>query len=209
MTHTGQYIWQAPSWPTFIWDSAALLNFLGDCRNRQGSLLAQIRELGFEIQQHARAKILIEETIKTAEIEGERLDSNAVRSSVARRLGLPSAGLPEINNQQADGMVEILLDATLNYEKRLTAERLFGWHAALFPTGYSGLHKIRVASWRNDRQGQMRVASGPIGREKIHYEAPPADRLEGEMENFFCWWEKSRKDMDGILRAGRPELNLL
>ena len=105
------------------------MSFLGDCRYRQGSLLAQMRELGFEIQQHARAEVLIEETIKTAEIEGERLDSNAVHSSVARQLGLPSAGLAAIRDQQADGMVKILLDATLNYEKPLTAERLFGWHA--------------------------------------------------------------------------------
>jgi Fic family protein len=206
MTHAGQYIWQASSWPRFRWESEALLRFLGDCRYRQGSLLAQMRDLGFEIQQHARAEILIEETIKTAEIEGERLDSNAVRSSVARQLGLPSAGLPAISSQQADGMVEILLDATVNYEKKLTAERLFGWHAALFPTGYSGLHKIRVACWRDDRQGPMRVVSGPIGREKIHYEAPPEDRLEDEMDKFFLWWEKSRNEMDGILRAGLAHL---
>ncbi len=206
MTHGGQYIWQAPSWPEFRWDSTALLRFLGDCRFRQGSLLAQMRELGFEVQQQARAEVLIEEALKTSEIEGERLDPNAVRSSVARRLGLPSAGLPAIRNQHADGMVEILLDATMNHEKGLTAERLFGWQAAMFPTGYSGLHKIRVAGWRDDRQGPMRVVSGPIGREKIHYEAPPADQLEGEMKRFFRWWEKNRNDMDGILRAGMAHL---
>lgn len=206
MTYSRQYIWQSTSWPKFRWDSAALLRFLGDCRYSQGSLLTQMRELGFEMQQHARAEVLIQETIKTAEIEGERLDLNAVRSSVARRLGLPSAGLPAIRDLQADGMVEILLDASLNYEKRLTAEWLFGWHAALFPTGYSGLHKIRVAGWRDDRQGPMRVVSGPVGREKIHYEAPPADRLEDEMVEFFRWWEKSRNDMDGLLRAGLAHL---
>ena len=206
MTHGGQYIWQAPSWPEFRWDSNALLRFLGDCRFRQGSLLAQMRELGFEVQQQAQAEVLIEEALKTSEIEGESLDPNAVRSSVARRLGLPSAGLPAIRNQHADGMVEILLDATMNHDKRLTAERLFGWHAALFPTGYSGLHKIRFAGWRDDRQGPMRVVSGPIGREKVHYEAPPADQLEGEMKRFFRWWEKSRNDMDGILRAGMAHL---
>jgi Fic family protein len=206
MTHGGQYIWQAPSWPEFRWDSTALLRFLGDCRFRQGSLLAQMRELGFEVQQQARAEVLIEEALKTSEIEGESLDPNAVRSSVARRLGLPSAGLPAIRNQHADGMVEILLDATMNHEKGLTAERLFGWHAALFPTGYSGLHKIRFAGWRDDRQGPMRVVSGSIGREKVHYEAPPAVKLEGEMKRFFRWWEKSRNDMDGILRAGITHL---
>ena len=206
MTHSGQYIWQAPSWPEFRWNSNALLRFLGDCRFQQGSLLSQMRELGFEVQQQARAEVLIEEALKTSEIEGERLDPDAVRSSVARRLGLPSAGLPAIRNQHADGMVEILLDATMNYEKELTADRLFGWHAALFPTGYSGLHKIRVAGWRDDREGPMRVVSGPISREKIHYEAPAADRLEGEMKRFLRWWEKGRNDMDGILGAGVAHL---
>ena len=206
MIHTVKYFWQDPSWPKFSWQSAAILKALGDCRYNQGSLLTQLRELGFDIRQHARAEVLIEEAIKTSEIEGERLDANAVRSSVARRLGLPSAGLPTIINQQADGMVDILLDATLNYQKELTAERLFGWHAALFPTGYSGLHKIRVACWRDDRQGPMRVVSGPIGREKIHYEAPPAHRLEVEVDNFFGWWERSRNDMDGILRAALAHL---
>jgi Fic family protein len=165
-----------------------------------------MRELGFEIQQQARAEVLIEDALKTSEIEGERLDPNAVRSSVARRLGLPSAGLPAIRNQHADGMVEILLDATMNHEQELTAARLFGWHAALFPTGYSGLREIQIAAWRDDREGPMRVVSGPIGREKVNYEAPPADRLESEMKNFFLWWGKSRNEIDGILRAGIAHL---
>ena len=156
MTHNRQYIWQGPSWPEFRWDSAVLLKFLGDCRFQQGSLLTQMRELGFEVQQQTRAEVLIEEALKTSEIEGERLDPNAVRSSVARRLGLSSAGMPEVRNQHADGIVEILLDATMNYEHELTADRLFGWHAALFPTGYSGMHKILVAGWRDDRDGQIR-----------------------------------------------------
>jgi Fic family protein len=206
MTHSGQYIWQVPSWPEFRWNGNALLRSLGDCRFQQGSLLAQMRELGFGVQQQARAEVLIEEALKTSEIEGERLDPNAVRSSVVRRLGFPSVGLPAIRNQHADGMVEILLDAAMNHEEGLTADRLFAWHAALFPTGYSGLHKIRVAGWRDDRKGPMRVVSGPIGREKVHYEAPPADRLEGEMKRFFRWWEKGRNDMDGILRAGVAHL---
>ncbi|MHC4792130.1 MAG: Fic family protein [Planctomycetota bacterium] len=201
MTQTKQYIWQRPSWPEFRWDNAALLKLLGVSRFQQGSLLTQMKELGFEVRQQARAEVLIEEALKTSEIEGERLDPNAVRSSVARRLGLPKAGMASTKNQQADGVVQILLDATLNFEQELTAERLFGWHAALFPTGYSGLHKIRVASWRDDRDGPMRVVSGPIGHEKIHYEAPPAKRLENEMNRFFRWWWESRKEMDGLLRA--------
>ncbi len=206
MTQARRYIWQFPTWPEFRWDSTVLLKLLGDCRFQQGSLLAQMRELGFELQQQARAEVLIEEALKTSEIEGVRLDMRAVRSSVARRLGLPSAGMPEVNNSLADGVVEILLDATQNHGRKLIAGRLFGWHAALFPTGYSGIHKIRVAAWRDDRQGPMQVVSGPIGREKVHYQAPPADRLKDEMKRFFRWWHKSRNEMDGILRAGVAHL---
>jgi len=206
MTHDTQYIWQDLAWPELRWEGAALLKSLGDCRFQQGSLLAQMRELGFEIQQQARAEVLIEDALKTSEIEGEHLDPNAVRSSVARRLGLPLAGLPAIRNQHADGMVEILLDATMNHEQELTAARLFGWHAALFPTGYSGLREIQIAAWRDDREGPMRVVSGPIGREKVHYEAPPADQLKSKMKNFFLWWGKSRNEIDGILRAGVAHL---
>ena len=206
MTQTAQYIWQQPSWPEFRWDNAALLKLIGDCRFQQGSLLTQMKDLGFDVRQQARAEVLIEEALKTSEIEGERLDPNAVRSSVARRLGLPSAGMVMIKNQQADGVVQILLDATQNFNQTLTPERLFGWHAALFPTGYSGIHKIKVASWRDDFNGPMKVVSGPIGREIIHYEAPPAKRLADEMNRFFCWWEDSREEMDGILRAGMAHL---
>ena len=206
MTQTMQYIWQQPSWPEFHWDNAALLKLIGDCRFQQGSLLTQMKDLGFDVRQQARAEVLIEEALKTSEIEGERLDPKAVRSSVAQRLGLPTAGMDPTKNQQADGVVQILLDATQNFNHTLTPERLFGWHAALFPTGYSGMHKVKVASWRDDRNGPMRVVSGPIGREKIHYEAPPVEGLEKEMDRFFCWWEKSRKEMDGFLRAGMAHL---
>jgi Fic family protein len=206
MTQGRRYIWQFPTWPEFQWDSTVLLKLLGDCRFQQGALLAQMRELGFEVQQQARAEVLIEETLKTSEIEGVRLNSQAVRSSVARRLGLLSAGLPEINEPLADAVVEILLDATQNHQSRLTAERLFGWQAALFPTGYSGIRRIQVAAWRDDREGPMQVVSGPMGRKKVHYQAPPADRLENEMKRFFRWWEKGRKEMDGVLRAGVAHL---
>ena len=206
MTRYQRYIWQFPAWPEFRWDSTELLKLLGDCRFQQGSLLAQMRELGFEVQQQARAEVLIEEALKTSEIEGVGLDPRAVRSSVARRLGLPSAGLPEVNDPLADAVVEILLDATQNYGQKLSAKRLYGWHAALFPTGYSGMHKIRVAAWRNDHKGPMQVVSGPMGREIVHYKAPPADRLKEEMKRLFSWWHRSREDMDGILRAGIAHL---
>ena len=206
MTQEIQYVWHKTSLSHLHWDHTALMKPLGSCRFQQGALLAQMRELGFEVQQQARAEVLIAEVLKTSEIEGERLDPNAVRSSVARRLGLTTAGLSNVRNRHADGVVEILLDATQDAEKDLTAERLFGWHAALFPTGYSGLHKILVATWRDDRKGPMRVVSGPISREKIHYEAPPADRIANDMNLFLHWWENSRQEMDGLLRAAVSHL---
>lgn len=206
MTQEMQYIWQLPSWPRFRWDDAGLLRPLGHCRFQQGSLLAQMSALGFEERQQARSEVLVEEALKTSEIEGERLDPRAVRSSVARRLGLQTAGLPSVRNQHADGVVEVLLDATQDHEKELTAERLFGWHAALFPTGYSGLHKIRIAAWRDDRSGPMRVVSGPVGREKIHYQAIPAEHLDDEMDKFLRWWRESRQKVDGLMRAAVAHL---
>jgi len=206
MTREPLYIWQHPSWPGFRWDSEALIKPLGECRFKQGGLLAQMREQGMEVRQQARAEVLIEEALKTSAIEGEKLDPKAVRSSVARRLGLPTASLAEIRDRHADGVVEILLDATRNHDKPLTAERLYGWHAALFPTGYSGLWKIQVAAWRDDRDGPMQVVSGPVGRETVHYEAPPAKRVPREMERFFRWWEESRQKEDGLLRAAVAHL---
>lgn len=206
MNQEQQYIWQSPVWPKFYWDDSAILKPLGLCRFQQGALLTQMSALGFEDRQQARASVLIEETLKTAEIEGERLDPGAVRSSVAHRLGLETAGLPLIRNPHADAIVDIFLDATQNHQRELTPERLFGWHAALFPTGYSGLHKIRVAAWRDDLGGPMQIVSGPIGREKIHYQPPPADRMDNEMEKFLKWWEESRQSVDGILRAGIAHL---
>lgn len=162
-------------------------------------------ELGFEISQEARAELLVAEVLSTSEIEGERLDPAAVRSSVARQLGLPWGGAGPID-RRADGVVEILLDATRNHGQPLTVRRLQGWHAALFPTGYSGMHPIRVAGWRDDRTGPMQVVSGRVGRQKVHYEAPPAARVPGEMKRFLRWWQKSPGKLDGLLRAGVASL---
>ena len=196
-----KYIWQTKSWPDLKWDSAKLLKPLGNIRFSQGALLTQIKELGFDIQQTARADVLVEEALKTSAIEGEKLDPDAVRSSVGRRLGLPDAGLKEIRDQKVEGLVEILLDATANYSKKITMERIWSWHAALFPIGYSGMVKISVGQWRNDSKGPMQVISRPIGQEKVHFEAPPTKKLDKEMQIFISWINE-KSQLDGIIRAG-------
>src|SRR6266700_1188550 len=165
------YLWQHDKWTDFRWDANTLLAPLGECRLRQGRLLEKVRGLGFDLEIEATADVLVEEAVQTSAIEGERLDERAVRSSVARRLGLPSAGLPV--SRDADGLVSVLLDATQKYDEPLTAERLKGWQAALFPTGYSGMHLIVVGNWRG--REPMRVVSGPLGRETVHFEAPPME----------------------------------
>ncbi|MCU0289522.1 MAG: Fic family protein [Acidobacteria bacterium] len=193
------YIWQYDNWPNFTWQYERLLEALGKTRFTQGKLLCKIQGLGFSLSLETQAAVLTEEAIKTASIEGQELNRDSVRSSVARHLGLSTVGLP-IPDRHADGLVEMLLDAAVNYNKPLTAERLQGWQAALFPTGYSGLHRIRTGEWRGPQP--MQVISGPIGKEKIHFEAPPADRIEKEMEKFFAWWTESMGKIEGLLRAG-------
>ncbi len=192
-----RYIWQRRNWTRFRWDNERILVALGECRLLQGRLLGNVANLGFDLGTQAQVEILAEETLKTAAIEGESLDMRAVRSSVARRLGLPSAGLRV--DRYVDGLVSVLVDATRQFDEPLTEERLCGWQAALFPTGYSGTHKIEVGRWR-DAKG-MRVVSGPVGRETVHFEAPPADRVAEEMGRFLVWWQNSRGSMEGLLRA--------
>jgi Fic family protein len=192
-----QYIWQRPKWTDFTWRSEEILSLLGKCRLVQGKLLGKVIDLGLTLDAHAHAEVLAEETIKTSAIEGEKLDLRSVRSSVARRLGLPSAGLPV--DRHVDGIVAVILDATMNHDESLTTERLFAWHAGLFPTGYSGMHKIRVGTWRGEEP--MRVVSGPVGKEKVHFMAPPAERIPEEMTHFLSWWNSSRGNMEGLVRA--------
>lgn len=189
------YVWQSPKWPEFRWHSEDLLRPLGKARQSQGKILGEAELIGLEM----KVEVLTEEAFTTAAIEGEKLDRESIRSSVARRLGLPTAGLPP-TERHVEGLVEMLLDATVNHEKPLEPERLKGWHAALFPTGYSGMVRIPVGQWRQSGK-PMRVISGPIGKERIHYEAPPVDRLEKEIDVFLQWWNAPPPDMDGLVRA--------
>ena len=200
-----KYIWQDKNWPHFTWNSDALLQSLGEVRFNQGSLIAQIRDLGFDIQQTARADVLVEEALKTSAIEGEKLDPDAVRSSVGRQLGVPNAGLKYVQDRKADGLVQILLDATNNHDRELTPERLFSWHAALFPTGYSGMIRINVAQWRDDKDGPMQVVSGPVGNKKVHFQAPPAHLINSEINAFISWVNKE-PETDGIIKAALAHL---
>ncbi len=192
-----KYLWERPDWAHFRWRDESIIRALGECRLRQGKLLSEVTGLGLILENQAQVDILAEETLMTAAIEGENLDIKEIRSSVARKLGLPSAGLSV--NRNIDGLVSVLLDATRYHDVPLTEERLFGWHASLFPTGYSGMHRIRVGEWRGTEP--MQVVSGPVGRETIHFEAPPADRLAAEIGHFIAWWNESRSSMEGLIRA--------
>jgi len=198
------YIWEQPDWPEFRWEDARLLEPLASARHKQGHLLGGMVRLGFDLKLEAQVEALTEEIIKSSEIEGEVLDRNSVRSSIARRLGVPDAGV-EPTDRRTEGVVAMMLDATENYAAPLTPERLFGWQAALFPTGYSGLVRIKTGAWRDDVEGPMQVVSGPIGHKKVHYQAPPAQRLDAEMQRFFDWF--NRKDAaEGLLRAALAHL---
>jgi Fic family protein len=191
----GTYIWQLASWPEFRWDSEALLVQLGTVRRAQGRLLAVARELGLELELEA----LSGEAVATSLVEGERLSEELVRSSVARRLGIPTAGLPE-PGPRVDALVEVLWDATRNHQAPVTKRRLCAWQAALFPTGYSGLTRVSVGKWRSaDRP--MQVVSGPLGREKVHFEAPPAERVAPEMEQLLAWLRRPPAELDGLIAA--------
>lgn len=193
-----QYIWQRNEWSGFSWDAEQLLVPLSESRLAQGRLMTRVAGLGLSLELQAQAEILVEETIKTSAIEGEQLDPRSVRSSVARRLGIPTAGLPV--DRRIDDLVSVLMDATQNCDSPLSAERLWGWQAALFPSGYSGMHKIQVGKWREGTE-PMRVISGAVGRERVHYEAPPSIQVPTEMERFLTWWQESHGKVEGIIRA--------
>ncbi|MGH6938574.1 Fic family protein [Hypericibacter sp.] len=198
------YIWQLPSWPEFRWDRDRLSEPLADLRHRQGLLLGRMQALGFKLREEATLQTLTEDVLKSSEIEGERLDPDQVRSSIARRLGIDIGGLTP-TDRTVEGVVEMMLDATRHYERPLTQERLFDWHAALFPTGRSGMARVRVGAWRDDSKEPMQVISSPYGRERVHYEAPPARRVPKEMNRFLAWFGELPAS-DPILKAAVAHL---
>ena len=200
-----KYLWEKKNWFDFKYDEAGLLKPLGELRVLQGKLLGRVASLDLKLETEAQGAVLVEEAVRTAEIEGEKINRDAVRSSVAVRLGLPKG----IGRQEKhiDGLVDVLLDAVRFHNRSLTLERLNGWQAALFPTGYSGLRKIKVGRLRGNEP--MQVVSGPIGREKVHFEALPKERLDEEMRLFLKWWNSSRGNMDGVLRAATAHLRFV
>lgn len=204
MRKLNQYNYHLPGWPNFTWDAAYLSSKLAATRHHQGLLLGKIQALGFSLQDEAALDNMTLEVVKSSEIEGEILPPSQVRSSIARRLGLDIAGLlPE--DRKVAGVVDMMLDATRNYAEPLTAERLFRWHKALFAGGSDQFYKIKIGNWRDDAQGPMQVVSGGIGHEKVHFEAPPAARVEKEM-NAFLDWENRADSTDPVLRAAIAHL---
>ncbi len=198
------YIYQLPDWPKFEWDAQGIAESLAAVRHEQGRLIGRMETLGFKLRQEASCEALTQDVLKTSEIEGQILNAEQVRSSLARRLGIENAALAP-SDREVDGIVEMLLDATQNFEQPLTEKRLTGWHAALFPTGHSGIAKIKVGAWRESVTGPMQVVSGPIGREKVHFEAPPAEALPGQMRTFLSWFENGT-DVDLVLKSGVAHL---
>jgi len=198
------YLWGKPDWPTFSWDETSLSSQLAHVSREQGRLLGKMEALGFDLRSEAHLRTLTEDVVKSSEIEGEKLEPDQVRSSIARRLGMDVGGLVPAD-RYVEGVVDMMLDATGNYSQALTEERLFAWHASLFPTGRSGMTEIRAGHWRDDSSGPMQVVSGPVGKEKVHYVAPSADRIPDEMAKFLCWFERPG-DMDPLLIAGLAHL---
>ncbi|MEO8460700.1 MAG: Fic family protein [Dokdonella sp.] len=199
-----KYIWQADDWPNWRFDLAALAEPIAKASHAQGRLMGRLADVGMVPRGQASLAALTEDVVKTSAIEGEQLNVESVRSSIARRLGIEIGALAPVD-RRAEGVVEMVLDATANSHAPVTRERLFGWHAALFPTGYSGLSKLTIGTWRDDASGPMQVVSGPIGRQRVHFEAPPADRLEAEMRRFLDWLN-GPSDHLPVIKAGLGHL---
>lgn len=201
------YIHQRKEWPSLIWDDKQILVPLSKVRNLQGKLLGKMEALGFSLKEEALLEILTVDVVKSNEIEGAFLDADQVRSSIARRLGMDVPGLIS-SDRNVEGVVEMMLDATQKYNQELTADRLFGWHSALFPTGRSGMRKIKVGEWRDDAEGPMQVVSGPMGKERIHFEAPQSELIDKEMSRFLSWFNedhvvgKRNELLEPVLKSG-------
>lgn len=194
-----KYIHQSKTWPKFTWDSERITTLLGNVRNQQGRLMGRMEALGFAPRAEAELQTLMLDIIKSSEIEGEILDANQVRSSIARKLGIEVAGLVK-SSRHIEEIVEMMLDATKQYDQKLTKNRLWGWHNCLFPSGRSGMQSIEVGKWRSDQHGAMTVVSGAVGREKVHFEAPEAKRLQIEMVTFLKWFN-SEGGLDPVLKT--------
>ncbi len=198
------YIYEQNNWPRFTWDAKQLSQPLAATRHKQGRLIGHMEALGFNFRQEAILQTLTADVLKTSEIEGERLDADQVRWSIARRLGM-DVGALKPPDRNVEGVVEMMLDATGQYRQPLTAERLFGWRAALFPTGRSGMMKINTGAWRDDSNGPMQVVSGPVGREHVYFEAPAAEKLNGEMNAFLDWFNNNHAN-DPVVKAAIAHL---
>jgi Fic family protein len=198
------YIYQCKDWPKFHWNREKLSELLATVRHQQGRLIGHMEALGFNLQQEAVLQTLTSDVLKSSEIEGEKLNAEQVRSSIARRLGMDIGALKRAD-RNVEGVVEMMLDATRHYQRPLTAKRLFAWHASLFPNGHSGMTKIKIGRWRDDRAGPMQVVSGPIGKEHVHFEAPQAKYLAREIKSFLHWFE-GKEALDPVLRAALAHL---
>ena len=198
------YVWQASGWPSWHYDLATLVGSLAEVSHAQGLLMGRLADVGMALRDQVSLSALTEDVVKTSEIEGEQLNVESVRSSIARRLGVDIGALAPVD-RHVEGVVEMVLDATANSNAPVTRQRLFGWHAALFPTGYSGLARIKVGDWRDDASGPMQVVSGPIGHQRVHFEAPPADRLESETDRFFDWINGAAREPP-LIKAGLSHL---
>lgn len=200
-----RYIHQTKDWPRFTWNQEKIIKLLAGVRHKQGKLIGRMQSIGFQLQTEATLQVLTLDVLKSSEIEGEILNPDQVRSSIARRLGMDVVGLVPAD-RNVEGVVEMMLDATQNYKETLTENRLFGWHAALFPTGRAGMQKIVVGAWRdNTKTDPMQVVSGPMGREKVHYQAPDADLLPDEMAAFLKWFNED-ETMEPLIKTAIAHL---
>ena len=199
-----RYIHELKDWSSFHWSNDNLAEQLAAVRHHQGRLIGRMEALGFQLRKEAVLETLTEEVLKSSEIEGEILDKDQVRSSLARRLGMDAGALTPAD-RDVEGVVEVMLDATQNYDGQLTEDRLFAWHAALFPTGRSGMRRIKAGAWRSDSEGPMQIVSGPVGRERVHYQAPEAKRLGREVKAFLKWFN-GPDDLEPVLKAALAHL---